>query len=273
MDSATKMDCAKITTLFFDVDDTLYDVGNGFTAHRLSDGSTTFMTSKLNFPDAESAKKLRDRYFRKYHSTVKALTIAEEEGQLPIPEGWPKDKKFFDPNDLSEWWAKHLNFNLLGEKDTELIEMLESCPLKMVAFSNGPRKYVLRVLREMGLDHVFPDDRVFAVNDVLPACKPEKEAFQKVFDAVGVTDPSHCVMVEDSMKNIRAAKELGMSTLLIAGLGRLKKSNNSEIDVLADAAEATKAGDAPDGNDPSVDVCIEHVKGMKAALPGLWGMK
>jgi putative hydrolase of the HAD superfamily len=231
------------------------------------------MTSKLNFPNVQSAKKLRAKYFHKYHSTVKALAVAEEEGELPIPEGWPADTKFFDPNDLSEWWAQHLNFDLLGEKDTELIEMLESCPLKMVAFSNGPRKYVLRVLKEMGLDLVFPDDRVFTVNDVLPACKPEQEAFQKVFDAIGVTDPSHCVMVEDSMKNIRAAKELGMSTLLIAGLGSLTEKNSSENDALANAGNATKAGDVPDGTDPSVDVCIEHIKGMKAALPGLWGMK
>jgi len=231
------------------------------------------MTSKLNFPDAQSAKTLRDKYFRKYHSTVKALAVADEEGQLPIPDGWPAGKKFFEPNDLSEWWAEHLNFDLLGEKDAELIEMLESCPLKMVAFSNGPRKYVLRVLKEMGLGKVFPDEMVFTVTDVLPACKPEKVAFQKVFDAVGVTDPSQCVMVEDSMKNIRAAKELGMSTLLIAGLGRLKKTGNCEKDALADAAEATKSGDVPDDADPSVDVCIEHINEMKSALPGLWSLK
>ena len=33
------IDCSKITTLIFDVDDTLYDVGNGFTAHRNSEVS------------------------------------------------------------------------------------------------------------------------------------------------------------------------------------------------------------------------------------------
>jgi FMN phosphatase YigB (HAD superfamily) len=35
-----KKDFSKITTLIFDVDDTLYDVGNGFTAHRNSYVST-----------------------------------------------------------------------------------------------------------------------------------------------------------------------------------------------------------------------------------------
>jgi FMN phosphatase YigB (HAD superfamily) len=127
---------------------------------------------------------------------------------------------------------------------------------------------VLRALREMGLDKVFPEEKVFTVNDVLPYCKPEKEAFQKVFDAIGVKDPSECIMVEDSMKNIRAAKELGMATVLIAGIGRMSGKTN---DALADAAEATKAGDAPDVEDPAVDVCIEHAREMKAAVPGLWG--
>jgi len=264
-----KKDFSKITTLIFDVDDTLYDVGNGFTAHRNSDGATSFMCAKLNFPDAASAKQLRDKYFLKYHSTAKALAVAEENGDLPSPpDDWPKGKQIFDPNDLSEWWAEHLNFELLGGKDNELVQIMETCPLRMVAFSNGPRKYVLRTLRELGLEKVFPDEMVFAVNDVLPHCKPEVDAFQKVFDAIGVQDPSECMMIEDSMKNIRAAKKLGMSTLLIAGIGRL--SGTRRNDALADAAEATKAGDIPNVEDPSVDVYIEHAKQMKAALPDLW---
>jgi FMN phosphatase YigB (HAD superfamily) len=43
----TTIDCQKITTLVFDVDDTLYDVGNGFTAHRNSEVSAS-SKSNLN---------------------------------------------------------------------------------------------------------------------------------------------------------------------------------------------------------------------------------
>jgi hypothetical protein len=42
MKNASHIDFDKITTLIFDVDDTLYDVGNGFTAHRNSDVSGKF---------------------------------------------------------------------------------------------------------------------------------------------------------------------------------------------------------------------------------------
>ena len=298
MANTTTLDKSKITTLIFDVDDTLYDVGTGFTAHRNGEGATSFMVAKLNFPDLASAKVVRDEYFVQYHSTAKALCVAEEEGRFPpqIDENGNEsgnecnnenDKKggttIFDTKDLAEWWATKLNFSLLGKPNPKIIQMLESCPLNLVAFSNGPRLYVLRTLKELGLDKCFPPNKVFAVDDVLPCCKPEAKAFEKVLSKIGVKDPSECIMVEDSMKNIRAAKELGMATVLIAGLGRMRKDKGVSVDgnddadakdkkaqELADQAEATKAGDAPDASDDAVDVCIESVAELESALPELW---
>lgn len=265
---------SKLTTLIFDVDDTLYDVGTGFTAHRNTEGAQSFMVECLNFPDLETAKKLRDEYFLKYHSTAKALQVAELDGRYP-PMAMRKRKSpdcvddgsgnIFHPQDLAEWWATNLNFDLLGGKDKALIAMLEECPLKLVAFSNGPRKYVKRVLVELGVAHLFPEDRLFAVDDVLPYCKPEKEAFDKVLAEISAK-PSECVMVEDSMKNIRGAKALGMKTILIAG----KKSASQDLNEATKAAEATKAGDAPERNDPAVDVCVETCAQIHDAWPELW---
>ena len=282
---SSALDLSKITTLIFDVDDTLYDVGTGFTAHRNGEGATSFMVAKLNFPDQPTAQIVRDKYFEKYHSTAKALVVAEEEGQLPMQkeQGQQENgekKKIFNPKDLSKWWTEKLNFSLLGGPNPNLVSMLESCPLNLVAFSNGPRSYVLKVLKEIGLDKAFPPEKVFAVDDVLPSCKPEKVAFEKVMNAVGVKDASECMMIEDSMKNIRVAKGLGMGTLLIAGIGRLKRGggevdddgmDNAETQAKADEAEATKPGDAPDVTDDAVDFSIESVDEMKSALPALWG--
>lgn len=261
---------AKITTVIFDVDDTLYDVGTGFTAHRNTDGAVNFMIDHLAFPSREAAQALRDEYFERYHATAKGLQVADAEGRLP--PGAPK----FDPKKLSAYWADHLDFSLLGTRQTydELRSMLTSLKvanpsINLVAFSNGPRKYVLRVLQTMGLDEIFPEDLVFAVDDVLPACKPEPEAFQKIFKKLGgETKPNECIMVEDSMKNIRAAKSLGMKTVLVAGEGRLVGRG---IGGGGSAAEETKPGDAPDSTDPAVDVAIELAAEIKGAIPGLWG--
>eukprot|EP00978_Attheya_sp_CCMP212_P017494 scaffold46638_cov42-Attheya_sp.AAC.1 len=274
---------SKITTIIFDVDDTLYDVGTGFTAHRNGEGAQRFMVEELNFPSLEAAKLVRDEYFERYHSTSKALTVAEDEGRFPepktpLPEG--QQRRFY-ASDLSNFWAAHLDFTILGKPDPDLIQMLESlqndCGLQLVAFSNGPRTYVKRALKEMALDQYFAEDRLFAVDDVLPYCKPEPEAFELILKSLNGVKPEECIMVEDSMKNTRAAKALGLKTVLIAGRGRLRPNTSSDVgggggaeNTKALEAEATKPGDAPMKDDPAVDVCVEVCSEMRQALPGLW---
>jgi putative hydrolase of the HAD superfamily len=223
------------------------------------------MVNKLGFASYKEAKKLRDEYFERYHSTAKALTVAEAEGRLPT--GY-----HFDTQDLAEWWATNLDFNLLGGPSNESFQKdLKECSLTMVAFSNGPGKYAKRVLKELGLADVF--GWLFSVDDVLPYCKPEPEAFQCVFDKVGCK-AEECVMIEDSMKNIRMAKQMGMKTVLVMRKGRSRKNlgnvSTSLNNTAADDAEATKLGDAPVENDPAVDVCIETVDELRSVLPGLW---
>lgn len=238
------------------------DVGTGFTAHRNGYGAQSFMVEKLGFASYQEAKELRDEYFEKYHSTAKALTVAQQEGRLP-------DGASFDPQDLAEYWATSLDFTILNDSiDPKLVKDLQECNLNMIAFSNGPGKYVRRVLKELQLDDIFGDN-VFAVDDVLPHCKPEREAFETIFSQVGCK-AEECVMIEDSMKNVRKAKELGMKTVLVLGKGRRSRQSNGTNNTAADDAEATKPGDAPIANDPAVDVCIDTVDELRTALPGLW---
>lgn len=229
------------------------------------------MVERLHFPNLETAKELRDKYFERYHATAKALAVAEQEGAFPpLPEGVTASNPRFDPKELSEYWATELDFSLLGEKKTQLLQDLKECPLNLIAFSNGPRTYVKRVLKELGLFELFGEDRLFAVDDVLPACKPEKEAFDKVLAAVGVKSPQECVMVEDSMKNIRQSRKLGMKTILVAGKGKLTGGPASQQSL---EAEATKPGDAPVHDDPAVDVAIETIEELRQAVPTLWNPK
>ena len=279
----------------------------GFTAHRNTDGATSFMVDKLHFPSKEEAQILRNEYFRKYHSTAKVcifrihgdtsyhihrvllsshsklmqntnslqqgLTVAEADGRLPpLPRGVtlpPGRSKRFDPEELDEYWATNLDFSLLGGPDKECIETFEAMSngnygqLNIVAFSNAPRKYVTRVLKEIGLDSYFTSDKLFGVNDVLPYCKPDNDSFGLVLSKVDAV-PEECIMVEDSMKNIRAAKALGMRTILVKG--RSGSRSNELVDKNTEDAEATKAGDAPDATDSAVDAVVEVASEIGAVL-------
>lgn len=239
----------EITTLIFDVDDTLYDVGTGFTAHRNGEIVQQYMVDHLKFPSLQEAKAMRDEYFEKYHATAKALTVAQLEGRFP------ENAPTFQTQHLAEYWAKNLDYSKLGGPKSELKAKLKEIPLTLVAFSNGPRAYVKKVLQALDLFDLFGDERLYAVDDVLPHCKPEPAAFEKIFENIGHPSPETCIMVEDSMKNIRAAKKLGMKTILIRG-----KSESGRI--LPD--------DRPEANDPAVDCSMETIEEILSALPGLW---
>jgi putative hydrolase of the HAD superfamily len=238
-----------ITTIIFDVDDTLYDVSTGFTSHRNGDVICKYMVEHLGFDDEEQARKVRNEYFAKYHSTAKALTIAQQEGKLPAsaPE--------FDTAHMAQYWADYLDYSKLGGKKKDLHDTLATCSLQLVAFSNGPRIYVRRVLEHLGLWDLFGEERLFAVDDVLPYCKPEAKAFEIIFEKLGIDRPEDCIMVEDSMKNIRQAKALGMKTVLITG-----RNENERI----------LQQDKPEATDPAVDCSMETIEEFPLRLPGLW---
>ena len=200
-----------VTTLVWDIDDTLYDVGTGFTAHRNGDAVFDFMVEALGFETRAEAKALRDEYFAKTHATGKALAVAEADGRLP-------PGAHFELADLAEWWSSKLDFSML-QPDPVLTEALASCPLRHVCFTNSPRKYGIRCLEALGIRQFFKDADIFAVDDVLRlsggACKPEAAAFQAVFDACGVR-AEECVMLEDSMKNVRRRRPFDAALALSA---------------------------------------------------------
>ncbi|CAK9096762.1 unnamed protein product [Durusdinium trenchii] len=239
----------EIDAVLLDVDDTLYPVTSGFSDHRNGEVICKFMVEHLSFESAESAKILRDEYFQRYHSTMKGLTIATEEGRLPKP---------FKQEELGQYWADHCDFAKFIRADPRQIEVIRSLAqdvgLKMAVFTNSPRKYALRCLEVLGVREFFPDDHVFAVEDVLPACKPQPEAFKAVLDAIGAV-PERTVMFEDSMKNIRACKALGIHTVLVHE---------------AEGGEAALLHDTPIRDDPAVDAVLKDLSETPSLLPCLW---
>ena len=255
-----------VKVLIFDIDDTLYPVTNGFTAHRNADVALKFMVERLGFASKEEAAAVRNHFFQKYHSTIKALTVLALEGQLPpMPDGSPRE---FNGEELSTYWAEACDFDkYFPSPDPALVAVMRSLKndvsgLDIVAFTNGPRKYALRLLKALGLDEFFPPDMVFAVDDVMPHCKPEAAAFDKVLSGMRAKTGdcelaySNCIMFEDSMKNVRAAKALGMGTCLILAKEGTHDSNN-----LADAGESS---------DPAVDVTLSLANEMNEKIPFLW---
>lgn len=233
-----------ITTVIFDIDDTLYPASCGFSGHRNGPIVAKFMVDELGFSSEKEALALRDDYFRRYHSTLKGLSVASSEGKL---------RNEFRQESLGEYWAKNCEFEKFLKRDDGFVADFESLPKRKIAFTNAPRAYGIRCLESLGL--LSSCDDVFGVEDVMPSCKPEPAAFEKV---LGGTDPSKCLMVEDSMKNVRACHALGIRTVLV------KEPS------LESQSEAALLGDQAEDDDPAVDVVISKVQDLRKALPGLW---
>jgi len=244
---------AEVDALIFDLDDTLYTVSCGFSDHRNAEVTVKFLVEEVGFPSYAGAKSLRDEYFQRYHSTLKGLAIASRDGRLPRP---------FNELELGDFWAGQCDFEKYLKPDPCLIETLGSlrddAGLTLVTFTNSPVRYALRCLEFLGLRGIFADEHVFGIEDVLPHCKPEQVAFEKVLKAAGLR-AERTVMFEDSMKNIKACKAMGMHTVLI-----------DETAGGSSGGEAALLNDLPTPDDPAVDVVMRSVNQIRTAIPALW---
>ena len=148
---------------------------------------------------------------------------------------------------LGLFWAEKCDFSLLLQDEFhENVKKVRACFLpgslflerhfqllsrlaqkfKLVAFTNGPREYALTVLDVLGLSDFLPKEKVFAVEDNKPFFLSLKESFQYVLQQIN-SKPEECLMIEDSIKNVRAANEFGIRTFLVTN-----ETNRPETTVL-----------------------------------------
>ena len=125
---------------------------------------------------------------------------------------------------------------------------------------------------------------IISADSMGDCCKPEKAAFETAIRISGA-DPSQTAMFEDSFKNLRTAKELGMTTVLLAGETAVEEGITPEL------PETTDNGAGPDLDSlsstpqkhPAVLPCTAKIEGvvdaviaaltereLRKALPSLW---
>jgi putative hydrolase of the HAD superfamily len=92
--------------------------------------------------------------------------------------------------------------------------MLKGIPLRKALYTNGTSDYGQRVLRALGIADQF--ERVIGIQEVGLLNKVNRDAYERMLGLLG-TKATSCIMVEDFAPNLRAAKELGMTTVLVGG--------------------------------------------------------
>lgn len=183
----------RFTTLFFDLDDTLYPASTGLW-HAIKDRMNMYMCERLCIPEAD-VPLLREQYFKMYGTTLRGLQARHQvdtEEFLAYVHDLPL-QDYLTPNPV-------------------LRQIIASLPTRNLIFTNADVSHARRVLAALQLDDLF--DKIVDINAVAPYCKPMPESFAIAQDLADEPDPRKCVMIDDLPRTTRAALDVGMASLL-----------------------------------------------------------
>jgi putative hydrolase of the HAD superfamily len=183
----------RFTTLFFDLDDTLYPSSTGLWP-AIKERMTRYMIERVGIPEAD-VPFLREQYFKMYGTTLRGL---QERHNVD------KDDFLAFVHDLP--LGNHLT------PDPVLRKVIASLPTRNLIFTNADVPHARRVLAALQLDDLY--EAVVDVNAVEPYCKPMPESFAIAMDLADEPDPRKCVMIDDLPRTTRAALNVGMASLL-----------------------------------------------------------
>jgi len=177
----------------FDLDNTLHDASHAaFGELHVAMGD--YIEAHLGLAGPEAAA-LRRRYWLRYgatmhglvrHHGVSAAHFLEETHRLPGLEQRLRT----------------------CARDRAALRRL---PGRKVLVTNAPRAYAMRVIEHLGLGHWF--DQVVAIEDMTmfgnPRPKPDARMLRRLAVRLRVP-PSRCVLVEDTLVHLKAARRVGM---------------------------------------------------------------
>lgn len=179
----------------FDLDNTLHDADPHIFPH-INTSMREYIERHLGL-DKEEASWLRQHYWVRYGATL--LGLMRHHGTDPV-HFLRETHRFPDLKGMLvfDWAVKAALRRLPGRK---------------ILFSNAPGHYTETVLALTGMARLF--DAVYSVESLRFRPKPMLSGFRALLKAEGL-DPRRCIMVEDSLANLVAAKSLGMTTVWVS---------------------------------------------------------
>ena len=110
--------------------------------------------------------------------------------------------------------------------------LLRRLPGRKILLTNAPASYAHAVLRHLGLHRHFADhlpiESMMVHRQLRP--KPSRQLLRRVLAREGIS-PRRCVLVEDSLENLKSAKSLGMRTVWFTGYLRQRAARPGFVDL------------------------------------------
>jgi pyrimidine 5'-nucleotidase len=183
----------RFTTLFFDLDDTLYPNSTGLW-QAIKERMNLYMRDRMGIPEKD-VPTLREQYYKMYGTTLRGLQARHQvdaQDYLTFVHDLPLDQ-YLTPNPAQR-------------------EIIASLPSRKLIFTNADAPHARRVLAALNLDDLF--ETIVDIHAVSPYCKPMPESFAIAQELAGEPDPRKCVMIDDLPRTTRAALDVGMASLL-----------------------------------------------------------
>jgi putative hydrolase of the HAD superfamily len=178
----------------FDLDNTLHNAMPHIFPH-INRSMTAYVQQHLQLDEA-AANALRVEYWHRYGATLSGLMRHH---------GTDPDHFLWHTHQFPE-------LDQLVLQVPRLRHILRALPGRKVVFSNAPNHYAHAVLRLLRVDDLFED--VMTMEHTRYRPKPDSYGFLRLLRQHRV-QPARCVMVEDSLENLLAAKRLGMRTVWV----------------------------------------------------------
>ena len=184
----------------FDLDNTLHNASPHIFPH-INRAMTSYLQTHLGL-DESGAGELRRHYWQRYGATLIGLMRNHAT----------------DPRHFLRATHDFCALDKMVVREPALRATLTRLPGRKLVFSNAPVHYAHAVLGALGIADLFDD--VLSIEHTGYRPKPDSYGFLKLFRRNRVRAGA-CIMVEDTLENLRTAKRLGMSTIWVARATRV----------------------------------------------------
>jgi len=183
----------------FDLDNTLHNA-RPHIFPLINRAMTAYLQAHLGLEE-EAAGELRQHYWKRYGATL-----------LGLMRNHQTDPRHF-------LWHTHQFPDLapLLVHEPQLRATLRRLPGRKFVFSNAPVHYSRAVLGALGITNLF--DGIYSIEHTRLRPKPDSYGFLRLCRAHRL-QPQRCIMVEDTLDNLRTAGRLGMKTVWVARAGK-----------------------------------------------------
>ncbi|MCC6148269.1 MAG: pyrimidine 5'-nucleotidase [Anaerolineaceae bacterium] len=184
----------RYSTLFFDLDDTLYPADSGLWPVML-ERISLYMHEKLglSWQEIPSLRKHLNQTYGTSLRGLKQLYQIDEHDYLQFVHDVPLSN-FIQPNRY-------------------LRKIIESYPQRKFIFTNADSDHAARVIKVLELEGCF--EKIIDIHTISPYCKPLTPAYQLAMQAAGESDPRKCVLIDDTLINVAKARRLGFYAIRV----------------------------------------------------------